>query len=170
MHQSPSAQAAIRRTGGVPFYLVSYAHELRLQQSRTVAVDDVPWSVAHSVRQRVAALPAPAQELLRVASVVGRTAPRALLSAVVARPDGDVLTALDAAHQARLLVEEGPYAYQFAHDVIREVVEADLGAARRSCCIASSPRRWRRRPGTSRSSSWPTISRAATSPTGPFPT
>src|SRR6185437_14018414 len=39
---------------------------------------------------------------------------------------------LDAACRARLLVETGEAAYQFAHDVIREVVEADLGAGRRA--------------------------------------
>jgi predicted ATPase/DNA-binding XRE family transcriptional regulator len=129
--ESPAARTAVRRTGGVPFYLVSYAHEMRLQRTGPVPADDMPWNVAHSIRQRVAALPAPAREILGVASVVGRVAPRVLLSAVVARLDLDVLTALDAAGQARLLVEEGPYAYQFAHDVVREVVEADLGAARR---------------------------------------
>jgi tetratricopeptide (TPR) repeat protein len=115
----------------VPFYLVSYAQEMRLQRSRPALADDMPWNVAHSIRQRVAALPTLAQEMLGVAAVIGRVAPRALLSAVVARPDLDMLTALDAAGQARLLVEEGPHAYQFAHDVVREVVEADLGAARR---------------------------------------
>ncbi|HWE63957.1 MAG TPA: hypothetical protein VHB98_19760, partial [Chloroflexota bacterium] len=129
--ESPAAREAVRRTGGVPFYLVSYAHEMRLQRSRPAQADDLPWNVAHSIRQRVAALPESAQEMLGVASVVGRVAPRSLLSAVVARTDLDVLTALDAAGQARLLVEEGPYDYQFAHDVVREVVEADLGAARR---------------------------------------
>jgi tetratricopeptide (TPR) repeat protein len=42
-----------------------------------------------------------------------------------------VLAALEAACQARLLVETRDNAYQFAHDVIREVVEGDLGAGRR---------------------------------------
>jgi tetratricopeptide (TPR) repeat protein len=41
-----------------------------------------------------------------------------------------VLEALDAARHARLLVEEQSR-HQFTHDVIREVVEADLGMARR---------------------------------------
>jgi hypothetical protein len=34
-------------------------------------------------------------------------------------------------------VEQGEEAYQFAHDVIREVVEADLGAARRTALAAT---------------------------------
>jgi tetratricopeptide (TPR) repeat protein len=40
--------------------------------------------------------------------------------------------ALDVACRARLLEEEGEADYRFAHDVIREVVERDLGAARRA--------------------------------------
>src|SRR5205823_1586832 len=44
---------------------------------------------------------------------------------------GDVLAALEATCWARLLEEEGREAYRCPHDVIREVVEADLGAARR---------------------------------------
>ena len=46
-------------------------------------------------------------------------------------PEHEVLAALDVAGRARLLVEE-ERAYHFAHDVIREVVEADVGAARRT--------------------------------------
>lgn len=130
--ESPAVLEAVRRTGGVPFYLVSYAHEMRLRRSRATGAAALPWNVAHSIRQRVAVLSAPTRELLGVAAVVGRMAPLALLSAVPARPDLDLLAALDEAGQARLLVEDGPSAYQFAHDVVREVVEADLGAARRA--------------------------------------
>jgi tetratricopeptide (TPR) repeat protein len=43
-----------------------------------------------------------------------------------------VLTACDAACRARLLEEVGANGYRFAHDAIREVVEADLGAARQA--------------------------------------
>jgi tetratricopeptide (TPR) repeat protein len=55
-----------------------------------------------------------------------------LLAVVADQPEEAVVAALEAALRARLLVEAGEYAYQFAHDVIREVVEADLGAARRT--------------------------------------
>jgi tetratricopeptide (TPR) repeat protein len=43
-----------------------------------------------------------------------------------------VLAALEDTCRARLLEEEGTDAYRFAHDVIREVVEADLGGGRRT--------------------------------------
>src|SRR5205823_1698352 len=70
--------------------------------------------------------------VLGVAAIVGRVVPRALLAGVANRPEEEVVAALEAACQARLLEEQGEAAYQFAHDVIREVVEADLGAARRT--------------------------------------
>jgi predicted ATPase len=64
--------------------------------------------------------------------LVGREVAPALLTAVAAQPEPDVLAALDAAGRAGLLEEAGAEGYQFAHDVIREVVEADLAAARRT--------------------------------------
>jgi tetratricopeptide (TPR) repeat protein len=84
------------------------------------------------VRQRVALLPAAGQEVLGAAAVVGRYASRTLLAAVAGQPEEAVVAGLEAACRARLLVEEGEDGYTFAHDVIREVVEADLGAARRA--------------------------------------
>ena len=92
----------------------------------------MPWDIAQGVQQRVALLPAAGQDLLAVAAVVGRRASRALLVAVAEQPEEAALAGLDAACRARLLLEDGADAYAFAHDVIREVVEADLGTARRA--------------------------------------
>ncbi len=117
----------LRRAGGTPFFLVSYAQALRQG-----SVDEVPWDVAQGVRQRVAVLPETARLVLGAAAVVGRRAARDLLAAVVGQPEEAVLAGLEAACGARLLLEEGNDAYTFAHDVIREVLEADLGAARRA--------------------------------------
>ena len=66
-----------------------------------------------------------------MAAVAGRVASRALLTQVAARPEREMLPALEAACGARLLEEAEPTAYRFAHDLIREVVEADLSAGRR---------------------------------------
>jgi tetratricopeptide (TPR) repeat protein len=121
----------VQRTGGVPFFVVSCAQELRVGALAGGGDNAVPWTVAQSVRQRVAALPEAAREVLSAAAVVGRAVPRALLEAVAARPEEEMLAALEAACRARLLDEAGADAYQFAHDVIREVVEAGLSAARR---------------------------------------
>ncbi len=50
--------------------------------------------------------------------------------AVAARPDEEVLSGLEAACGARRLIDLGQ-TYQFTHDVVRDVVEADIGSARR---------------------------------------
>jgi tetratricopeptide (TPR) repeat protein len=130
------AESVLERAGGTPFFLVSYAQALR-----TGAGGTVPWDLAQGVRQRVALLPAAGHEILGAAAIVGRRAPRALLLAATGQPEEEALAGLEAACRARLLLEEGADAYAFAHDVIREVVEADVGAARRAvlhCRVAQA--------------------------------
>jgi hypothetical protein len=124
-------ERVLQGADGVPFFLLSYAQALR-SGDREAPLDTVPWELAQGVRQRLAALPAAAQEVLGVAAVLGGPVPLALLSAVAAQPEPEVLAALEAACRARLLVETGAEAYQFAHPVLCEVVQADLGAARRA--------------------------------------
>jgi tetratricopeptide (TPR) repeat protein/DNA-binding XRE family transcriptional regulator len=118
----------IERAEGVPFFVVSCAESLRQSGPGLT----VPWDVTQSVRQRVNGLPAEAQELLALAAVAGRESSRGLLTQVTGRPAREVMVSLEAACRARLLEEAGPRAYRFVHDMIREVVEADLGAARRT--------------------------------------
>jgi tetratricopeptide (TPR) repeat protein/DUF971 family protein len=120
------AGGALERAGGVPLFLVSYA-----QAVRTGAEEGVPWDLAQGVRQRVALLPPAAQHLLGVAAIAGRRAQGTVLLAAAGQAEDDMLDGLEAACRAHLLLEEGEDAYVFAHDVIREVVEGDLGAARR---------------------------------------
>jgi len=125
----------LRRAEGVPFFLVSCAQALRAGHDagdRSASASAmVPWDVAQSVRQRVAALPEEARALLDSAAVVGRCASRALLVTLAGCPEGDALAMLETACRARLL-EEGAEDYLFVHDVIREVIEANLGAGRRA--------------------------------------
>jgi transcriptional regulator with XRE-family HTH domain/tetratricopeptide (TPR) repeat protein len=120
------AAGALQRAGGVPFFLVSYAQALH--QGSGAAV---PWDLAQGVRQRLALLPASGQEIAGAAAVLGRHASLDLLVAVTGQPMEVVLAGVEAACRARLLLEEGDAAYVFAHDLIREVVEADTGTARR---------------------------------------
>jgi predicted ATPase/DNA-binding XRE family transcriptional regulator len=132
--QDESERVALRtrllqRAGGVPFFLVSCAQGLHVQE-QGARDSAVPWDVAQAVRQRVAALSKDARTVLGAAAVVGREVPPAILVAVAPQPEEEVLDALDAASRARLLMDEG-HAYRFAHDVIREVIEADVGTARR---------------------------------------
>ncbi len=128
-----------RRTGGVPFFVISCAQVLRLGEQAPTA-EAVPWDVAQGIRQRLSALPEDARQVLSMAAIVGRRIPYALLIQVTARAEDEVLTALETARQARLLTDEDHATYQFAHDLIREVIEADLGAARRAMCVARRAR------------------------------
>ncbi|MGH2409599.1 MAG: ATP-binding protein, partial [Chloroflexota bacterium] len=121
------ADQVIERAGGVPFFLVSYAQALSAGHPM-----GIPWDLAQGVRQRVALLPEAARHILDAAALVGRRVPRALLAATAGQPEEEVLAGLEAGCRARLLVEEGEEDYVFAHDVIREVVEAGLGAAGRA--------------------------------------
>jgi tetratricopeptide (TPR) repeat protein/transcriptional regulator with XRE-family HTH domain len=122
--------AIVRRAGGVPFFLVSYAEQLSGGGQGAVPLA-VPWTVAQVIGQRVAALPGPAQELLSVAAVAGRVVPHTLLAQVTRHDDEQVLQAVETTLEARLLTEDGPDTYRFTHDLIRETVENGLSAARR---------------------------------------
>src|SRR5262249_30887605 len=120
------------RTGGVPYFLVSCAEALRVSAQEGRPVQDVPWNVAQSIGQRVAALPPDLRELLGVAAVVGQEAPGALLLTLAAQPQAETVAALEALDRARLLVEGTEARYQFPHDLIREVVLSELSAVRRA--------------------------------------
>jgi tetratricopeptide (TPR) repeat protein/transcriptional regulator with XRE-family HTH domain len=133
----------IRRAGGVPFFLVSCAQGISAQvadatgvaerapsEPASGAVQRLPWDVAQSIRQRLILLPQAARDVVSAAATVGRVVSHVLLEAVMVMPEAELVAALEALHQARLLVEAGSDSYQFAHDLIREAVISDLSAAR----------------------------------------
>ncbi|HZS92214.1 MAG TPA: AAA family ATPase [Chloroflexota bacterium] len=136
-------ERVVQRAGGLPFFLVSYAQGL----GANAADERVPWDVAQGVRHRVAALPAEVREVLGLAAVIGRVVPHDLLVAAAAQPEAEVLAALDVAHRARLLGQDEPQTYRFTHDVIREVVEADLSPARRLALHRRTAEALERAPG-----------------------
>ncbi|HEX3271466.1 MAG TPA: AAA family ATPase [Ktedonobacterales bacterium] len=141
---APVVQQVLRRAEGAPFFLVSWAQGLRTGALSLDAPDAVPADVAQSIRQRVDALPPVVRELLGAAAVIGRRTPRLLLLAVARELDyreRKTLDALEAAVRARLLLEDGEDGYQFAHDLVREVIGQDLSAARRAALHRHAARR-----------------------------
>lgn len=112
----------VERAGGVPFFLVSCVHGLSLGDQG----ESVPWTVTQSIRQRVAALCPSAQEVLQAAAILGRVIRRSILVELVSLDEREVMLGLDEAGSAGLLLPEGRATYCFAHDVIREVIEATL--------------------------------------------
>jgi tetratricopeptide (TPR) repeat protein/transcriptional regulator with XRE-family HTH domain len=128
-------QQVLARAGGVPLFLVSCVQALFTGHLTWNGASHVPWTLREAILQRVVALQEVAQQVLRMAAVVGSRVPRTLLVAVAARADlaeEVVLEALEGCCRARLLGEGGEDAYQFTHDLIREVLLTDLGTARRT--------------------------------------
>ncbi len=123
-------ERALRRAGGVPFFVISCAQGLRESPMVSDRGVVVPWDLAQSLRQRIASLAEGTGEVLGAAAVIGRAVSPSLLIAVAEQSEQEVLAVLDGACRARILVEAGQL-YYFVHDVIREVVEADAGSARR---------------------------------------
>jgi tetratricopeptide (TPR) repeat protein len=76
-------------------------------------------------------LPDEARQLLQAAAVAGRTVERSTLIAVLAASEQHILTGLDAACGSRLLLRDARATYRFAHDVVRETIEGDLGEGQR---------------------------------------
>jgi len=140
----------VERAGGVPFFLVSCAQGRQDGALLESGPEDVPWDIAETVRQRVGALPDTARELLGAAATADRTIARAALVAVAQRQgldEAETLRALDAACQARVLIEVGEDDYQFAHNLIREVIWSDLSVARRSLLHRQIAEALERQPG-----------------------
>ena len=128
-------QQVLERATGVPLFLVSCVQALRSGQLTQNGTLHVPWTLREAILQRVIPLQEAASQILRQAAVFGRRVPRTVLMELCARSDlavEAVLEGLEVCMRARLLGEVSGDAYQFTHDLIREVVLSDLGAARRT--------------------------------------
>lgn len=127
-------EQVLQQAGGVPFYLVSCAQGLRAGTLTLRDADEIPWDVRQNIRQRVAALPEYAQEVLGIAAVAGQQVEEAVVLSASHPPipsEREVLAAIETTCRAGLLVEVDESAYQFTHDLIREVLMADLSPMRR---------------------------------------
>ena len=125
-------------TGGNPFFvtqLVRHVFETGTDGPGVVGVAEpfqLPDGVRDVIRRRIDRLPPTAQQVLRVAAVIGPIVPFPLLSLVWPRGDHDgLLDALDEATRARLLVETGNGDYAFAHALVRATIYGTLSGARR---------------------------------------
>jgi hypothetical protein len=126
----PAVVRAIhRRSGGNPFFVRELA---RLSAAEGAAgLDAVPAGVRDVIRHRLAALPAPAQGLLRQASVIGRDVDPDVLAAAAGDP-ADLLDSLDAALAAEFLTEDGDGRTRFAHVLVRDALYEEVSGPRRA--------------------------------------
>jgi tetratricopeptide (TPR) repeat protein/transcriptional regulator with XRE-family HTH domain len=149
-HTSEVGREIAERTGGVPFFVLSYARTLDSNDGGLVAADAIPSTVVETIRQRVAVLPDQGRAVLAAAAIIGRVVPSSLLIDVVALPEEEISGALEAVCQAQLMADDGKRGYRFVHDLIREVVEDDLGPVRRSLLHRAVAEEQEHRPGRHR--------------------
>lgn len=127
-------QQALARAGGVPFFLMSFAREIRsnLHDGMLPLVGGgIPRDAAEMIRQWLRGLPDTARDVLAAAAVYGRAAPLRVLAAACDLSERQALAAVEAAYATQALHETDDGACAFEHDLIREAALADLSAARR---------------------------------------
>ncbi|HEV7648688.1 MAG TPA: AAA family ATPase [Actinophytocola sp.] len=125
--------AIARRTEGNPFFVREIARLLETEGEHA-AVGEVPPSVRHIVRRRVARLPASAQSVLHVAAVIGRDFTLDVLSAVSGTDSDALIECLDAALRAGILDEPhtATRSLRFAHALVRDTLYHDISRLRRT--------------------------------------
>jgi hypothetical protein len=126
------------RTAGNPYFAAEAVRLLRaeggLDDSTRLPGELLPPTVRAVLERRLARLPAPAAELLRVAALLGDELDPLLLAEVAEQQLTAVASALVAGRAARVVSHN-----RFAHPLVREVLDAQLGPADRS--------RWHARAG-----------------------
>jgi hypothetical protein len=120
-------------TAGNPFFVGELLRHL--DETGNALGADVPAGVVEVVTRRIGRLPAPAQHILTVASVVGASFALDTVEAATATAaddDHDSLDHLEAASAAGLVAEEAPGAWRFAHALVRDAHYRRLSATRRA--------------------------------------
>ena len=130
------AAALYERSGGYPLLLAALVDSPE---------ETLPTTVRDAVAARVDSLGDDVGATLRVAAVLGPDCDLELVAQVGARPAVDVLSHLEAAAQAGLIVERGSR-FEFRHQLIREALEAATGAARRALVHQQAARALATRP------------------------
>ena len=120
------AAEAARRAGGNPLYLLELARAAHLGGG-----DAGSEGLSALIDARLQALDAAARDLLGWAAAIGGELRPELLAAAAGLPLADVLARLDRFEQRGLLVETAQGRFDFAHDVVRQVVYRRLSQPRR---------------------------------------
>ncbi|HEY7594068.1 MAG TPA: AAA family ATPase [Actinophytocola sp.] len=122
-----------QRTEGNPFFVREIARLLETDGEHA-AIGEVPASVRHIVRRRVARLPASAQQVLRDAAVIGREFTLDVLAAVTGMDSEALIECLDAALRAGILDEPhtAVRSLRFAHALVRDTLYHDISRLRRT--------------------------------------
>lgn len=150
----PQIREQLRAAGGNPFYVVQLVEALAADGSITVHsgtadVDQpfVPSSLRQTILHRLASLPEPTRDLLKVASILGGSFSLAELAAFTQRQAVELLPVLTGALRAGVVGDkDGRLA--FRHDLVRQAMYEELPAsvardlhreAGRSLALAGAP-------------------------------
>jgi DNA-binding SARP family transcriptional activator len=142
--QSAVAYVLAHETDGNPFFVREILRHL-VETGRitggadgwatdvTVEQLGIPQAVKEVIGLRLGRLSERARTTLTMAAVIGRAFDTALLARLVDASDDELVTAIEQAEAARLIVEsaEEPGTYTFAHALIREALYAGVSGARR---------------------------------------
>src|SRR5690606_17574513 len=94
---------------------------------------ELPGSIREAIAVRLSGLSAAARAVAEAAAVIGTRFDHDVLRAVVPLPDEQLLAAIDELRHVHLIAETtdaGDVRYDFVHPLLREVLYAELGAAR----------------------------------------
>ncbi len=124
------------RSQGIPRFVVGLLHGVVGERSdpHAPAPGDVPEGLARSVQAELAQLDRGPRALLELLAVVANPVDPCDLAEIAGEPVDDVAVNLEALVRSGVVVEPGrsyPLGYEIAHPVIRDVLYASLGGARR---------------------------------------
>ena len=124
-HAGSADAAGIERAEGNPLYVIELARARSLGIAR-----DVPLTLTGVIGARLEELPAPDQELLQCAAVVGETFAARDVALLSGRAPGEVAGALERLAERRYL-QSAPGGYRFHHALVRDVAYGRLTTADR---------------------------------------
>lgn len=123
-----------RETEGNALFVVEMARAKRIssQEAKTnTGVTRLPPTVQAVIRARLAMLSEAALELACIGAAIGREFTFDILQRASGKDEDTLVRDLDELWQRRIVSEQGTEGYDFTHDKLREVIYADLSAARR---------------------------------------
>ncbi|WP_165960901.1 ATP-binding protein [Actinocrispum wychmicini] len=119
-------ERVLRLAGGLPLFLVQLGHALGGGDT----VLSVPWGLTHAVRQQLGALPTATVEVLTLLAVGQRRLDVDALATAAGLDPDDLPDVLAPAHAARLL-DETSAGVRLTHELVAEVINADLNPGHR---------------------------------------
>ena len=119
------------RSGGNPLFVRELARLLAADPHR-LEDRSLPTTITALLERRLARVPPEALEVLRGAAVVGERFAVRLVEHAAGKTRTEVLTALDAAARAHLVVEHGSFRFGFTHALIRDLLYDQLALPARA--------------------------------------